>query len=250
MSPTDLRRLLSRHRRGKVSTGEAMAALERLPFTDLGFARLDTHRHLRKGFPEVVFGLGKTQDQIVRLVDELARSGAPVIVTRTTGAVYRAVRKRHPRARFAAPAGVLTLVKGKPRPTGNGTVAVVTAGTSDQPVAEEAAITCEVMGNRVERIYDVGVAGIHRLFHDTEKLRSAQVLIVVAGMEGALPSVVGGLVAAPVIAVPTSAGYGASFGGVAALLAMLNSCASGITVVNIDNGFGAGYAASAINHLR
>jgi hypothetical protein len=226
-----------------------LEALKTLPFTDLGFARLDTHRHLRQGFPEVVFGPGKSRDQVLQLVDELRGHGAPVLVTRTTADVYRAVRRRHPEARFAAASGTLTVAEPPTPVTGKGLILVLSAGTADQHVAEEAAITCEVMGNRTERLYDVGVAGIHRLLDETPRLREARVLIVTAGMEGALPSVVGGLVAVPVIAVPTSSGYGASFGGLAALLGMLNSCASGVTVVNIDNGFGAGYAASRINHL-
>jgi len=242
--------MLERHRRGELTTDEVLEHLVERPFRDLGFARLDTHRHLRRGFPEVVFGAGKTREQTVALIDELARDGSPVLVTRTSPEVYRSIRRRHPQARFDPASGALTVLEAEPEAVGRGTILVVSAGTSDDAVAAEAAITCEVMGNHTERVVDVGVAGIHRLLADVPRLREAEVVIVVAGMEGALPSVVAGLVAAPVIAVPTSVGYGASFGGLAALLAMLNSCASGVLVVNIDNGFGAGFAASLINRRR
>jgi NCAIR mutase (PurE)-related protein len=248
-APDHLRGLLERHRLGEVKTEAVLEHLAALPFADLGFARLDRHRHLRRGFPEVVFGQGKEVEQVVQLVAAMRKDGSPVLVTRTTAEVYEAVKRRHPEARYHAAARALVVDRGRRTPSGKGVIAVITAGTSDQPVAEEAAVTSEVMGNATERIYDVGVAGLHRLLAERDKLRAARVLIVVAGMEGALPSVVGGLVKAPVIAVPTSTGYGASFGGLAALLAMLNSCASGVTVVNIDNGFGAAFAASAINHL-
>jgi NCAIR mutase (PurE)-related protein len=215
---------------------------------DLGFAQVDTHRALRKDFPEVIFGAGKTPEQIVKIAAKLVEHGQPVLATRVNADHVRALKKKFKRAVHHSLARCVTIEK-KPLPKRAGFIAVVCAGTSDLPVAEEAALTAEIMGNRVERVHDVGVAGLHRMLARLELLQRANVLVVVAGMEGALPSVVAGLVAKPVIAVPTSIGYGASFGGIAALLAMLNSCASGVTVVNIDNGFGAGYAASQINAL-
>ena len=218
------------------------------PFEDLGFARVDTHRELRQGFPEVILGLGKTPAQVAAIAGRLVAGGGPLLVTRAEPAAYDAVRVVVPDAVYHPDARVITLKQGE-IPAGHGTVLIACAGTSDLPVAEEAAITAELMGNRVDRLYDVGVAGLHRLLAEQPRLQSAHVIIVVAGMEGALPSVVAGLVKAPVIAVPTSIGYGASFGGVAALLGMLNSCANGVAVVNIDNGFGAAAVASSINHL-
>lgn len=214
---------------------------------DLGFARVDHARTLRQGFPEVIYGKGKTPEQIAAIAQAITRRGDALLVTRVGPAAFEAVAKVVPDAIFHEHAGIIE--RRVPGRSGEGVILVVSAGTSDLPVAEEAAISAEVMNNRVERLYDVGVAGLHRLLEQRHRLSAARVIIVVAGMEGALASVVGGLVSAPVIAVPTSTGYGASFGGVAALLAMLNSCASGVSVVNIDNGFGAAASASAINHL-
>ena len=218
------------------------------PYADLGFARVDHHRAVRQGFPEVVLGLGKTPAQIAAIAGEIVARGSTLLVTRTTNAAYEAVRTTVPGAIYHADAGLITFRQQDVSP-GRGTIVVAAAGTSDLPIAEEAARTAELMGNDVARLYDVGVAGLHRLLGERERLSTARVIIVVAGMEGALPSVVAGLVSVPVIAVPTSIGYGASFGGIAALLGMLNSCASGVSVVNIDNGFGAASIASLINHL-
>jgi NCAIR mutase (PurE)-related protein len=240
--------LLDQFRAGKIPREKVLHAFQAAPVADLGFAQVDTHRALRKNFPEVIFGAGKTPEQIVKIAAKLLELGQPVLVTRVTEEHARALKKKFKRARHHALARCVTIEE-KPLPKRAGFIAVVCAGTSDLPVGEEAAVTAEIMGNRVERVHDVGVAGLHRMLARMELLQSANVIVAVAGMEGALPSVVAGLVAKPVIAVPTSVGYGASFGGIAALLAMLNSCASGVTVVNIDNGFGAGYAASQINAL-
>jgi NCAIR mutase (PurE)-related protein len=218
------------------------------PYEDLGFARVDHHRSVRQGFPEVILGLGKTPSQIAAIAAEIVARGSTLLVTRASAAAYGAVRAKVPAASYHADAGLITL-RQQDITAGKGTIVVAAAGTSDLPVAEEAACTAELMGNHVTRLYDIGVAGLHRLLGERERLNAARVIIVVAGMEGALPSVVAGLVSAPVIAVPTSIGYGASFGGIAALLGMLNSCASGVSVVNIDNGFGAASIASLINHL-
>jgi pyridinium-3,5-biscarboxylic acid mononucleotide synthase len=223
-------------------------AMRAQPFEDLGFARVDHHRSFRQGFPEVILGLGKTPSQIAAIAAGIVGRGSTLLVTRATEAAYEAVRARVPDAVYHADASLITLRQQDVSP-GQGTIIVAAAGTSDLPVAEEAARTAELMGNEVTRLYDVGVAGLHRLLGERERLNAARVIIVVAGMEGALPSVIAGLVSAPVIAVPTSIGYGASFGGIAALLGMLNSCASGVSVVNIDNGFGAASIASLINHL-
>ncbi|MGA3265751.1 MAG: nickel pincer cofactor biosynthesis protein LarB [Verrucomicrobiota bacterium] len=225
-----------------------MRAFQAPPLADLGFAQVDTHRALRKGFPEVIFGGGKTPQQVVKIAVKILEHEQRVLVTRVNGEHARALRRKFKRAVHHQLARCVTIEK-KPLPKRPGTIAVVCAGTSDLPVAEEAAVTAEIMGNRVERVTDAGVAGVHRLLHRLDAVRRANVVVAVAGMEGALPSVVAGLVDKPVIAVPTSVGYGTSFGGLTALLAMLNSCASGVTVVNIDNGFGAGYAASQINFL-
>jgi NCAIR mutase (PurE)-related protein len=222
--------------------------LRQAPFEDLGFARVDHHRPLRQGFPEVVFGPGKTPNQVAAIAERIVRNGQSLLVTRTDRPAFDAVRERLAEAKFHELARTITL-SGQDLTQGRGTVLVVAAGTADLPVAEEAAVCAEAMGNTVERLYDVGVAGLHRLLAQHGRLIAARVIIVVAGMEGALPSVVGGLVDVPVIAVPTSVGYGASFGGITALLAMLNSCAIGVSVVNIDNGFGAAAIASSINHL-
>jgi pyridinium-3,5-biscarboxylic acid mononucleotide synthase len=247
-----LKDLLDRVASGAARPAEALEqlieAFRAQPFEDLGFARVDHHRSIRQGFPEVILGLGKTPAQIAGIAKEIVGRGSTLLVTRATRAAYDAVRAGNPEAVYHETASVITLRQQDVTP-GKGTIVVASAGTADLPVAEEAAITAEVMGNRVERIYDVGVAGLHRLLGERARLAAARVIVVVAGMEGALPSVVSGLVSAPVIAVPTSVGYGASFGGVAALLGMLNSCASGVSVVNIDNGFGAGNIASLINHI-
>jgi len=225
-----------------------LEAFRARPFEDLGFARVDHHRSIRQGFPEVILGLGKTPAQIAAIAEEIARRGATLLVTRATDAAFDAVRRVVPGATYYPDAAIIAFRQADVIP-GKGTIVVASAGTSDLLVAEEAAVTAELMGNTVERMYDVGVAGLHRVLSERAKLSAARVIVVVAGMEGALPSVVSGLVSVPVIAVPTSVGYGASFGGIAALLGMLNSCASGVSVVNIDNGFGAANIASLINHL-
>jgi pyridinium-3,5-biscarboxylic acid mononucleotide synthase len=222
--------------------------LRQAPFEDLGFARVDHHRSLRQGFPEVIFGPGKSPEQIAAIAGRIVAAGESLLVTRTTREAFEAVGAVVPDAVFHELARTITHRVGIP-PPGRGIIVVAAAGTADLPVAEEAAITADLMGNTVDRMYDVGVAGLHRLLSEHSRLMAARVVIVVAGMEGALPSVIGGLVDVPVIAVPTSIGYGASFGGITALLAMLNSCATGISVVNIDNGFGAAAIASSINHL-
>jgi NCAIR mutase (PurE)-related protein len=247
MNPDRLRELLARVGAGELSAEDALQQLKRLPFEDLGFAKVDHHRSLRTGIPEVIFGEGKTAEQIIDITRSLTDGAHNVLVTRLDAAKAERLRAAFPGITYSSHARVATLIRAQPPVSGRGLIAVVAAGTSDLPVAEEAALTAELMGNRVERIIDVGISGIHRLFAHRDTLDAAAVLIVVAGMEGALPSVVAGLVDKPVIAVPTSIGYGASFGGLAALLAMLNSCAAGVTVVNIDNGFGAGVAASLIN---
>jgi NCAIR mutase (PurE)-related protein len=227
---------------------QLLQVLRQKPYEDLGFARVDQHRNSRQGFPEVVFGQGKTPSQIAAIARHLVDAGQSLLVTRTSAEAFEAVRSEIPDARYHDLARCITLAHPS-TPRGRGIVLIAAAGTADLPVAEEAAITAEIMGNTVDRLYDVGVAGLHRLLREHARLDAARVIIVVAGMEGALPSVVGGLVDVPVIAVPTSVGYGASFGGLTALLAMLNSCATGISVVNIDNGFGAAAIASSINHL-
>lgn len=248
MKDEEILRLLTQYKQGAIDADETVRALRRTHYEDLGFAKLDHERENRCGFPEVVYGGGKTTAQTVEILRHLYQNAdGNLIVTHTEEAVYAAVKEEIPEAAYYPLPRLIAVRRHENENRGN--VCVLCGGTSDLPVAEEAALTAELMDNRVERIYDVGVAGIHRLFAHQELLEKARVLVVVAGMEGALPSVVAGLVPQPVIAVPTSVGYGASFGGLAALLAMLNSCASGVTVVNIDNGFGAGYAASAINRL-
>lgn len=248
MTPQEAAKLLEQFRAGKISQAKVLAALGKEPVADLGFAQVDQHRALRQGFPEVIFGAGKTPVQVVKIAVEILKQSDRVLITRITDGHAKALKKKFKKAVHHEPARSVVIEKKKTTPKG-GTIAILSAGTSDQPIAEEAAITAETMGNKVQRLYDVGVAGLHRLLSRTEDFREANVIIVVAGMEGALPSVVAGLVDKPVIAVPTSIGYGASFEGVAALLGMLNSCGSGVTVVNIDNGFGAAYAASQINTL-
>jgi NCAIR mutase (PurE)-related protein len=247
MDPKQLRALLDGVRAGAVSVDVALGELADLPFRDLGFATVDHHRHLRTGMPEVVLGSGKTAEQIAALTVELARAGGNVLCTRVDADKAEVVLARVPGARYEATARAIVVEQQPVADLGRGTVLVVCAGTSDLPVAEEAALTARLGGSRVERLVDVGVAGIHRLLARRALLESATVLVVVAGMEGALPSVVGGLIGRPVIAVPTSVGYGASLGGLAALFGMLNSCAPGVLVVNIDNGYGAGHAAALIN---
>jgi hypothetical protein len=251
LTRNEIQQLLESVRGGVVTPAEALERLKLLPYEDLGFAKVDHHRALRRGFPEVVFGAGKTVDQIVAIVRTLRERGQNVLVTRTSSEAFLAVRALYPEAHLHESARAITVQTAAAAPL-PGQVAVLAAGTSDLPVAEEAAVTAEFNGAAVDRVYDVGVAGLHRLLDQSTRIRAADVLIVVAGMEGALPSVVSGLVDTPVLAVPTSIGYGASFGGLAALLAMLNSCASGIAVLNIDNGFGAGYFASLLlrSHLR
>ena len=248
MTTTEAVQLLEKFRAGGVGRDAVLRAFQAAPVIDLGFAQVDAHRALRKGFPEVIFGSNKSPDQVLKIAAKLLEREQNVLATRITPEHARVLKKKFKRAVYHELARCIT-VERKPLPKRPGAIAVVCAGTSDLPVAEEAAVTAEIMGNRVERINDVGVAGVHRLFNRLGDIQRVNVVIVIAGMEGALPSVVAGLVAKPLIAVPTSVGYGASFGGLAALLAMLNSCASGVTVVNIDNGFGAGYAASQINAL-
>lgn len=243
-----IKKVLQEVRDGKVDVDTALEELRELPFEDLGFAKVDHHRNLRNGYPEVIYSQGKTLEQVTRIVETMLKKNNNIMATRASREVYEAIAAITPDAEYHELARIV-VVRRRELPVTEKIIAVVAAGTSDLPVAEEAAITAEVMGNKIQRIYDVGVAGIHRLFAFRENLMSANVIVVAAGMEGALASVVGGLVDKPVIAVPTSVGYGASFGGLAALLAMLNSCASGVSVVNIDNGFGAGYLAAMINRL-
>ncbi|MBS1807180.1 MAG: nickel pincer cofactor biosynthesis protein LarB [Acidobacteria bacterium] len=246
MDQQNLRELLIRFQSGETDLEGVIEKLKHLPFENLGFAHVDHHRAIRHGFPEVIFGRGKTPEQIAGIAEKLLARSSNVLVTRTDQQAFELVQKIEPTTIFHEICGAISVIRDRTE-YGKGRVAIVTAGTSDIPVAEEAAITVEAMGNQFIKLFDVGVAGIHRILSQRELLQSARVVICVAGMEGALPSVVGGLVSVPVIAVPTSIGYGASFGGVAALLGMLNSCSSNVTVVNIDNGFGAGYVASLIN---
>lgn len=237
---------LQAFKKGRLTMGGAIRVLKDLPYKDLGFAKVDHHRCLRRGFPEVIFGQGKTTDHIVGIAKKIVAHDGILLITRTRKEVYRRVKRLYPGATFNERAGIICYRKEAPPPK-KGTVLVITAGTADLPVAEEARATLEIMGNRVEMLCDVGVAGLHRILGKKDMLEKADVIIVIAGMEGALASVVSGLVSKPVIAVPTSVGYGASFGGIAPLLTMMNSCSPGIAVVNIDNGFGAAYFASMIN---
>lgn len=248
MDQGQLKALLEQVREGSVEIDAALDRMRHLPFEDLGFAKIDHHRALRHGMPEVVFGKGKTPEQIVAIASRLLERSSNVLVTRAGTDAADRLKAQYPEAEFHPLSGAIRVWRDRTI-HGKGVLAVVCAGTSDIPVAEEAQLTAEAMGNEVDVIHDIGVAGIHRLMHNRERLTRARVIIVCAGMEGALPSAVGGLVSCPVIAVPTSVGYGASFHGLAALLGMLNSCASNVTVVNIDNGFGAGYVASLINRL-
>ncbi|HIC85377.1 MAG TPA: nickel pincer cofactor biosynthesis protein LarB [Desulfobacterales bacterium] len=249
MNEIFLRQILEAVSKGELDLDEALARLRSLPFESLGFACIDHHRSLRKGLSEVVFGEGKSPEQIIAIMERITQQGDNVLVTRLSREKSRSILERFPASTYHDEARVLTLLIHPVEQTGRGKILVISAGTSDIPVAQEAAVTAKFMGNKVETIFDVGVAGIHRLVAHAERLKEASVIIVVAGMEGALPSVVGGLVDSPIIAVPTSIGYGASFHGLAALLSMLNSCASGVVVVNIDNGFGAAYAATLINRI-
>jgi NCAIR mutase (PurE)-related protein len=249
MNRQNILELLEKIQKGEMTPAQGVERLQHLPFEDLGFARVDHHRTLRQGFPEVIFGPGKKPEHVAAIVKRLLPHKANVLVTRCSREIYRRVRRTTAKAKYHESAQALSIVQDLTI-YGEGTIHVVCAGTSDVRVAEEAALTARLMGNVVETTFDAGVAGIHRLLSARESLRRARVIIAIAGMEGALPSVVGGMVSAPVIAVPSSIGYGSSFGGLAALLAMLNSCASNVTVVNIDNGFGAGFVASLINRKR
>ncbi|MEP7077014.1 MAG: nickel pincer cofactor biosynthesis protein LarB [Acidobacteriota bacterium] len=249
MNSTDIEKILRLHADGELTREQAAERIKNLSFEDIGYARVDHARASRQGFPEVIFGQGKTREQVIGIFEKLAARSPNVMITRTTAEVFGDIRNIATDAEWHESAKLIRIFRDKTE-LGSGEIAIVTAGTSDIPVAEEAALTAETMGNRVKRIWDAGVAGIHRILAERESLQDARVVIVAAGMEGALPSVVGGLVRVPVIAVPTSVGYGASFGGIAALLGMLNSCSSNVTVVNIDNGFGAGFVASLINRKR
>jgi NCAIR mutase (PurE)-related protein len=244
-----LKDLLHRVKDGTIEVDEAITRLKSLPFEDIGFASIDHHRSLRRGFPEVIYGQGKRAEQIIKIIEKMVEKGENVLVTRLTDNKAKIIKKHFPSSEYYPDSRILTIAVREIEKRGKGTILVVSAGTADIPIAEEAAITAKFMGNEVETLFDVGVAGLHRLLQNKDTIMGACVIVVVAGMEGALPSIVGGLVDKPVIAVPTSAGYGASFRGLSALLGMLNSCATGVTVVNIDNGFGAGYAASLINRL-
>ncbi len=247
MNVDHLKKLLERVQRGKVPVERALMELKTLPYEQIDCATIDHHRPLRQGAPETIFGSGKTAAQVVSIMKKMQSQKNNILVTRLDREKVQSIKRAFPRARYYPQSRVLTLLTHPIKIAGRGTILVVCAGTSDIPVAEEAILTAQMMGNRVEHLYDVGVAGIHRLMSQRDRLMAAHVIIVIAGMEGALPSVVGGLVDRPVIAVPTSVGYGSNFGGITALLAMLNSCASGVTVVNIDNGYGAAFAASLIN---
>ncbi|MBL7082736.1 MAG: nickel pincer cofactor biosynthesis protein LarB [Candidatus Aminicenantes bacterium] len=245
---SQLEDVLKKVHQGKLSPKEALHILKDYPYQDLIFAKIDHHRELRKGFPEIIYGLGKTDNQILKIAQEIIKKGSNLLVTKAGPEVFKKLKKKIPKVRYNPLGKVIYLKQKKPIP-GKGKIAIVTAGTSDIPVAEEAVVTCDILGNKTDKIYDVGVAGLHRLFGEYDKINKAKVIITIAGMEGALPSVIAGIVKIPIIAVPTSVGYGASMKGLAALLAMLNSCPGGVGVVNIDNGFGAGYLASLINHL-
>lgn len=245
---SDIKKLLEQVRDGIISSEEAMKKLSDLPFKDLGHTKIDNHRELRTGYPEVIFCEGKTAEQVRNIMEYMSTQHVNILGTRANKEMYLTIRETLPQAEFNELARTITIKQVEIKRTKTA-IAVLTAGTSDMPVAEEAAVTAEIFGNQVERFFDVGVAGIHRLYNNLDRIRQARVIIVIAGMEGALPSIVGGLVDKPIIAVPTSIGYGASFNGLAALLGMLTSCASGVSVVNIDNGFGAAYMASMINKL-
>ena len=244
-----LKDLLDKLKDGKIEVDAAIQKLKTLPFEDIGFASIDHHRHLRRGFPEVIYGRGKKAEEIIKIIEKMVEKEENVLITRINDSKAKIIKKHFPSSDYYPKSRILTIAVSPIEKKGKGKILVISAGTADIPVAEEAAITAKFMGNDVGTLFDVGVAGLHRLLQNKDTIMSAAVIVVVAGMEGALPSIVGGLVDKPVIAVPTSTGYGASFRGLSALLGMLNSCAAGVTVVNIDNGFGAGYAASLINHL-
>jgi NCAIR mutase (PurE)-related protein len=246
---SQLEEVLNKVHQGKLAPKEALLVLKDFPYQDLSFAKIDHHRELRKGFPEIIYGLGKSDEQILKIAQEIVKKGSNLLITKVGTEVFESLKKKIPGARHNSLAKVIYLKQQKPT-AGKGKIAIITAGTSDIPVAEEAAVTCDILGNETEKIYDVGVAGLHRFFSEFHKIKKARVIITIAGMEGALPSVIAGIVNTPIIAVPTSIGYGASMKGLAALLAMLNSCPGGVGVVNIDNGFGAAYLASLINHLE
>ncbi len=241
-----MKKMLIDYKNGKINLNEILEEIRRLPYEDLGFAKIDTHRDMRKGFPETIFCQGKTNDQILTIIEHMGKKNINILATKANEHIFKAVKKKFPQAEYNNKAKTIVIQKEKIR-TKKGKILIITAGTSDIPVAEEAVVTMELMGSRVEKVYDVGVAGVHRILDMKEKLFEANAIIVVAGMEGALASIVGGLTSKPVIAVPTSIGYGASFKGIAPLLTMLNCCAEGVVVVNIDNGFGAGYFAHMIN---
>lgn len=249
MIPESFRKVLQDYKEGKIGEAQIEAHLRKLPFQDLGFAKVDHHRSLRHGFAEVIFGKGKSHEQIVGIAETILEHHPNLLITHTPREVYESLKQRFPVSSYYPDSRTLTVIR-EPRNDGAGTIGVFSAGTADIPVAEEALVTAQTLGNEVTACYDVGVAGLHRILSQVERLEQCSVIVCVAGMEGALPSVVGGLVDVPVIAVPTSVGYGASFNGLAALLGMLNSCSSNVTVVNIDNGFGAGYVASLINRKR
>jgi len=241
-----MKKTLKDYKAGKINLEAVLEKIKNLPYEDLGFAKIDTHREIRKGFPETIFCQGKTQEQVISILTVMMKHNKNILLTKATKPLYNTIKKHYPKAKYNERAKVV-IIQQRHQKLKKGRILVLTAGTSDIPVAEEAVATAELLGSRVEKVYDVGVAGVHRLFDIKEKISSANVIIVVAGMDGALPSIVGGLTSKPVIAVPTSVGYGASFKGVAPLLTMLNTCAEGVVVVNIDNGFGAGYFASLIN---
>jgi NCAIR mutase (PurE)-related protein len=243
-----LEKLLVQVQKGERSPKDALKILKDFPYEDLNFAKIDHHRELRRGLPEIVFGAGKTDDQILKIAKAILKKGSNLLITRVDPRIYKKIKQQIPKARYNSLAKAVYLKQKNP-PPGKGRIVIITAGTSDIPVAEEAAVTCEILGNKIDKIYDVGVAGLHRLFGELDTIKNARVIITAAGMEGALPSVIAGIIEVPIIAVPTSVGYGTSFKGLAALLAMLNSCPGGLAVVNIDNGFGAAYMASLINHL-
>ncbi len=244
---SQLKSILDQVQKGQITVDDGVKKLKDFPYQDLGFAKVDHHRELRKGFPEIIYGLGKTEDQIKKIAHAILDKGSNLLITKIEESAYMGLKKNLPQLTYNELAKA-AFFKQKETPSGRGKIVIVTAGTSDIPIAEEAYVTCEILGNTTEKLYDVGVAGIHRLFGEMDKLKMAKVIITVAGMEGALPSVIAGFTNIPIIAVPTSVGYGASFKGMAALLAMLNSCPGGVGVVNIDNGFGAAYLASLINH--
>jgi NCAIR mutase (PurE)-related protein len=241
-----MKKILQDYKNGKISLKEILEEIKKLPYEDLGFAKLDTHRKLRKGFPETIFCKGKTIEQLLKIIENMNKKNHNILATKADEKIFAAVKKSFAKAEYNKDAKMIIIKKEKVKPK-KGKILIITAGTSDIPVAEEAFVTAEMMGNNVEKVYDVGVAGVHRLFDIKDKIFDANVIIVIAGMEGALASIVGGLTSKPVIAVPTSVGYGASFEGIAPLLTMMNCCAEGVVVVNIDNGFGAGYFASLIN---